>query len=108
MKFKKLAVALLVVAGSAQAGFGRDIGSSFIGSSLSNAFFSAPRRTEVVHVTESSSSNTTNKAVRNVQTDLDNLYDQVRKSFRKVADQMDEIQSGMNELAKKVNQLEGK
>lgn len=83
------AIALLTVVGGVQAGsgktFGAVLGGTFLGNTLSNAM----SRPKTVVVTEGSGSHETNRAVRRLSQDLEDLYDTVEK-LRKAIKELDQ------------------
>lgn len=104
MKCIKLTLVLLLVASSAQAGtFGKAFGGSFLGSTFSNVLTRPSSR--VVHVTESSDSRATNKALKNLQNEFDDFYDNVKKMFKSVATVVDNLQNEVNSLQQEVSKL---
>lgn len=106
MKSIKFALGLLLITGAAQAGtFGKAFGGSFLGSTFSNVLTRPSSR--VIHVTESSNSLTTNRALKGLQNEFDDFYADVKKMFKTVAQVVDNLQNEVNSLKQEVSKLKG-
>ncbi len=103
---KKLNIVMLTVIalsmGAAQAGggksFGAALGGSFLGSTLGNAI-SRPSHTVVV--SESSNSRHTNKAVRQLSSDIDLIFEnmeKMRKGIREMAEEITDLKAEVKKL----------
>ncbi|MCF7900338.1 hypothetical protein K9K77_02400 [Candidatus Babeliales bacterium] len=108
MKCIKLTLGLLLVASSVQAGSGKTFGAVFGGTVLGNMVGNAfTREPKVVHVTESSNSHATNRALKSLQNDFDDFYADVKKSFKAVAQQVDAMTEHIKQLENKLKKLQG-
>ncbi|MCF7900339.1 hypothetical protein K9K77_02405 [Candidatus Babeliales bacterium] len=106
MKYLKLTLGLLLVASSVQAGSGKTFGAVFGGTVLGNIVGNAfTREPKVIHVTESSNSTLTNRALKNLQNEFDDFYADVKRSFKAVAEQIDTMTETITKLEAQLKTL---
>ena len=101
MKYTKLSLALLLVAGSLQAGGGgKTFGAVLGGTMLGNALSPRLQRRDVVVVKDGSNSRITNRAVQRLNNDIDDIYETLekhRKEMKELKQRVSDLENQKNE-----------